>query len=115
MKKIMCTIFLFLLMASLSYAQDLTCQILVNTEIASESTVELEANSKIFFGEVEGYRFTINSLGNSKYELEIFDPGTPSRSYSSGLLKTIGDKISWTYWSREIMIESNCRLSGSAY
>lgn len=112
MKKMIASV-LFLIMTSSSYAQDISCQILVNTEIVNESTISVEANSKMVYGDVEGYRFMINNLGASKYEIEIFDPSGPSRSYASGTLKTEDDKISWTFWSRDIMLESNCRLSGN--
>ncbi len=83
MKKMIGSV-LFLIMASSSYAQDISCQILVNTEVVNETTVSVEANSKTVYGDVEGYRFMINNLGSSKYEIEIFDPSGPSRSYASG-------------------------------
>ena len=56
-----------------------------------------------------GYLDTkIKSLGNSQYELEIFDPSNPSRSYSTGVLKSTNDFIKWANWDREAIYEIAC-------
>lgn len=110
MKKVI-IISMLLCNANIANAADLSCRISVNTEVVSETTIELEENSKLVFEEVEGFRFMVNNHGASKYELEIFDSNGSSRSYASGYLKTLEDEIGWSFWSRDILIESSCKLS----
>ncbi len=97
--------------ASLVSAEEVTCRISLNTEIQSETSFEIEANSKVLVGEIDGFRISLNNHGSSKYELEIFDPSGPSRSYAAGILKNPQDEITWTLWSREVLLDSSCHLT----
>lgn len=92
------------------FAADLICE--VKESLTQVSIVDLKVNegAKIPYEKISGYTFNITNLGNSKFELDIFDANTTSRSYSTGYLRTNEDSITWTFWSRDTLIEASCKL-----
>lgn len=108
MKKLMliCT----LLLSSGVYANELLCSVSQGLVEVSISDVKVAPGEKASYETLDGYMFSVKNLGDSKFELDVFDSSTPSRSYASGILKSPSDTLSWTYWSRETLIETNCHL-----
>lgn len=105
------TVFLLMAISSIAFAEDITCQILRSGEVVNESTISVDQNAKVHYGKEGGYQFMLNNHGESKYEIEVFDSNGESRNYALGTLKTATDKISWTFWSRDMLIESSCTLA----
>ncbi|MBC7428871.1 MAG: hypothetical protein H7336_09690 [Bacteriovorax sp.] len=98
--------------SSFALAENIQCNYSMNGKAAIETGVFLVAqNTKQVFVEAADYRFFISNKANSKFELEIFDAFTPSRSYATGYLRTLEDEISWAFWSRDVLIETTCKLA----
>lgn len=93
-----------------AWASDLICTTAINTNIISSVSVQVETGDKVVFEEVEGYKLMIKNFGNHKYEMEVFESDVPSRGYASGFLRNRSDELSWAKWSREILIETSCKL-----
>lgn len=111
MKKVIFFTLLLKIIPSISFAEELICQVKVNTQTVSEQKLTVPANASIPYAEVEGFRMKINNHGASKFELEIFDPSVPSRGYAEGSLKDAKDELKWTLWTRDILLETACRLN----
>ncbi|MBC7714558.1 MAG: hypothetical protein H7177_14525 [Rhizobacter sp.] len=102
----------FLISSSFAFAENVQCNYSVNGGEAVETGVfNVAANSKEIYVDAEDYRFFISNKGNAKFELEIFDAYAPSRSYATGYLRTAADDISWAFWSRDVLIETTCKLA----
>ena len=109
MKKLI--FFCMFLFSSLSFAEDLLCVVKVNLSVVGEVEISVAPSSAhTHYMEVEGFRFYITNKGHSKFELEIYNPNDPSRGYAEGFLRTAEDQLTWTLWSRDILLESSCRL-----
>ena len=91
-------------------ADELRCSISQGMIEVFAADVSVSTGEKVVYGRLDGYTFSVKGLSKSRYELEIFEPLTPSRSYSAASLYTKIDSLSWTYWSREVLIETSCRL-----
>lgn len=91
-------------------ANDLACSTSINTNSISRVSLNVEVGIKAVYEEIEGYKLMIKNLGKHKYELEVLEEDTPSRGYATGLLRTGADELSWAKWSREILIETSCKL-----
>lgn len=99
-----------LLLSQVVSAEDLNCQISLNTKLVVNKNIYLPMTRSVSFGEVEAFRFKINNFGNSKFQIEVFDGNNPSRGYADGVLRSPLDQIKWSFWSREILLESVCTL-----
>ena len=94
-----------------AYAEDLRCSLAVNGESAVVLEFSVEAGTKKMFIDSNDYRFFLINKGQSKFELEIYDAYSATRSYSAGYLRTNQDELSWTFWSREVLLETTCKLN----
>lgn len=101
----------FLLSASMAKASDLVCNVKINAEEAAVTEFTVAPNTEVTYAVLEGYKFFVSNLGNSKFELEIYDSNGPTRSYATGHLRNLTDDLSWTLWSREILLETTCKLA----
>ena len=106
MKHIVIFIFIFYGYAS---ASTLDCTVYHNGEMVSKRRVELPSQSRADLDEVASFNIQIKNLGKNQFELEVFDANGPSRTYSRGSLTSKEDLLSWTYWSRDALIESSCQ------
>jgi len=109
LKKLM-LICALLLSSGFLYGSELHCSVSQGLVEVSIAEVTVFPGEKSSYETLEGYMFAVKNLGDSKFELDVFDSSTPSRSYSSGSLRSSSDSLSWTYWSRETLIETTCRL-----
>jgi hypothetical protein len=91
-------------------AEDLVCQIKINTGLVSEINVTLAPKIRKMFDTYEGYRFYLNNLGDKKFEVEVYNPADPSRGYAEGFLRTQEDKLGWILWSQDILLDVSCKL-----
>lgn len=109
---------LFLVGASHSRAfagnsDQLICQVKVNTVLTSEKSVSVAPHSTVQLAEVQGFRLKLNHLGNAQFEIEAFDGVATTRSYAKGFLRDLEDDLNWAFWSRDILLETSCRLAQS--
>lgn len=102
---------IFLLVSSLVGAEDLFCNVSVNTEVVAATEFAVAPKTKMTYVLVEGYTFSIANLGESKYELEIYDSAGATRSYATAYLRATTDQLGWTLWSRDILLETSCKLA----
>lgn len=92
------------------FASGLECKVSVNSQVVSKEIIDLAPNESKYFGDLSNYRLKVANHTGGKYEIEIFDPSWPSRSYSLGNLKSANDELRWSFWSRDILLEASCKL-----
>lgn len=92
------------------YSEELFCAVRMNLETVAETQLTLGSNERVMFAQVGDYVFYITNKNHSKFELEIFDGNNLSRSYAQGVLKVATDDVMWTLWSRDILLETSCKL-----
>ncbi len=101
----------FMIATTNAFAENIKCSLSVSTEPVVEVEFNVEPNTKELFVDSTDYRFYMTNKGNSKFELEVFDAYAPSRSYSTGYLRTTADELSWAFWSRDVLLETTCKLA----
>jgi hypothetical protein len=89
--------------------EELSCQMQVNGSVVATSNVKVAPRSTVKVVEIEGFLAKVTSRGESRFELEIYDPATPSRSYAEGVLRASSDQLKWSLWRRDILLEFACR------
>ena len=104
--------FVLLLATTSAFAENLICTVSVNLQVVAEAEVTAEVKNKEIYVQAEDFTFYVTILGNSKFEMEIFDMTTPSRSYAQGYLRSAADELTWTLWSRDILLDTSCKLAG---
>lgn len=100
-----------LLISPSTFASELVCKVSVNSQVVSKEVVALAPKESKYFGDLANYRLKVANQEEGKYEIEVFDPSWPSRSYSLGYLKSANDEVRWSFWSREIFLEASCKLN----
>lgn len=111
MKKMLILSAFLMATSSNAFAENIKCFLSVNSEPVAEVEFNLEANTKELFIDSTDYRFYLANKGNSKFELEVYDAYAPSRSYAIGYLRIAKDELSWAFWSRDILLETTCKLA----
>lgn len=96
---------------SISIAEILSCRILSSTQVVSEKVFALEKQATQNFGESGPFLFKIKNQGDSKFTLEVFEADRPARHYAEAVLRQAEDQLSWALWTRESLMEANCRLN----
>lgn len=91
-------------------AEDINCVAKKNTEMIWEEVVPVETGKKVRVGTVDEFQIFLNANNKRHFEIEVFDSSTPSRQYASGQLANSEQVLSWTLWSRSILLEVNCKL-----
>jgi hypothetical protein len=97
--------------ASTAFAEVVLCKVKVNTAEVSLKKVDVKVGDSEVFAENSGFRFRVKNYGMGKFELDVFDPATPSRNYAEGLLKSATDEVGWALWTRDILLEASCKLA----
>lgn len=110
MKKLIAALFLTLISSSV-FAEELFCNVTVNMETVAEVEFTSAPKTNTAYVVAEGFSFYITNKGNSKFELEVFNLDGPSRSYAEGYLRTQEDTLAWTLWTRDILLETRCKLA----
>jgi len=97
-------LFLFLISLNLS-ATEISCFVEKNLSPVLEFTEEVAVGERISIGEIDQFKFYLKSLNYNQFEIEIYDRETPSRQYTEGS----GENLKWTLWSREVLLNINCK------
>lgn len=100
----------FALTSNFVHAETIKCFISVNAERVVETEFSVLPGNKELFADSGDYRFFMKNFDHSKFELEVYDVYAPSRSYSTGFLRTSEDELAWAFWSRDVLIETTCKL-----
>jgi hypothetical protein len=98
-------------LASTTFAENIYCQVSVNLEIQSKSTIQVSLDENISYAKIQSFQMKIKNLGFFKFEIEVYDSDEPARHYAKGTLRSSDDEIKWTLWRRDIIIETTCRLA----
>ena len=93
------------------FAEELVCSITANGDLLAETQFSLEAKAETQYATGGSYSFYLHNLGSSKFEMEIYNNDGPSRSYSTGFLRNSADTLTWTLWTRDILLETSCKLA----
>lgn len=87
--------------------QTLQCTIQKNYEVVWKGSVAAEDNSKLQVSKSVDYTFYVTGRRGAKLELEVFFPDLEARTYAEGTLAQDGVKL--TQWTRDSILEFNCR------
>lgn len=93
------------------HAESLNCDVSLNGEIASDMNLQINKSEQKNYLTIGTYYFYVKNLGGSLFELEIYNSDGPERSYAEGIIRDSTDKLSWTLWTRDILIETKCKLA----
>ncbi|EQC43801.1 hypothetical protein [Bacteriovorax sp. Seq25_V] len=107
MKLLLATI---LLLPSMIFAQTLDCSLIINNTVVEKNKVEITKGEKTAIFNYEDLKVSSIMRTATKFEIEVFNPFEPSRSYAVGELKEITDDLSLVSWKREQILEVNCTL-----
>lgn len=94
-----------------AYSEELFCTVSVNLETVAETEFNLEVSERTKYVDAGDFVFYVKNMGDSKFELEVFDGSVPSRSYALGILRNATDDLKWSLWTRDILLETSCKLS----
>ena len=89
----------------------LNCEVINDHEVISSSQVEPSTGKSLQYASLGSYSFFVKQTESSQFELEIYNSNGPIRSYASGRLEKTSDKLAWTIWTRDILLETNCKLA----
>jgi len=107
MKKI---ITLLLLSCSLATsAAKLNCSLENRGSFQWERAVEIEDGAKMEIGSFNNHIFYVYKNGD-QFELDAYDVSVPSRSYALANLVESEDTLSWSFWSRKVLLAFKCIL-----
>lgn len=109
MKKILTALLLTLSLKA--FSADLLCDISVNLDILSESTVATSLDQKILIDRVGTVTAYITEKENHHYVVEAFLADHEMRIYGEGTLREKSDRLVASSWSRDAIIDIECRLN----
>lgn len=92
-----------------SNAANLSCEIKLNNGKTLRTSVSTILNKKMFVGELESLRSFVTEKPNNFFSLEVFLGGYEARVYSEGFLRNIGEVLNLSYWSREVLLDLQCK------
>lgn len=95
-------------LASLAQAQSFECFGYASTQLIFQQKVNLAKQPQVALPKLAALTTKLQALGSDVFELEIFDPNIPARSYASGKMASAKDFLKWTYWDRESLLEIKC-------
>jgi len=93
-----------------AFSADLICDISVNLDILSESTVTTKLNDKTPIDTVGNIVAYVTEKEKSHFIIEAFLADHEMRIYGEGALRESTDKIVASAWSRDSIIDIECRL-----
>jgi hypothetical protein len=94
------------------FAEDLSCTVIANHDVLAEVEINVATKEQSNYINAGSFSFYVTNKGDSLFELEIFNTNGPTRSYAEGVLRVVSDKLAWTLWTRDILLETNCKLAG---
>jgi len=97
-----------------AFSAELICDISVNLDILSESTVATKLNEKTPIDSVGNVIAYVTEKEKSHYIVEAFLADHEMRIYGEGTLRESTDKVVASAWSRESIIDIECRLDSSS-
>lgn len=114
MKTILLVIFPLLISvnANALAAPVFTCEVDVNLKKVFETSFALSSvpDSKLFLKSDE-FEMTLKRTGANDFTLETFDRVKPSRTYITGVVRQLGDQITFALWERAAMLDVKCKLT----
>ncbi len=112
MKKILAV--LISLFSLNAFSAELVCDISVNLDILSESTVTTSLNEKTPIDSVGNVIAYVTEKDKSHYIIEAFLADHEMRIYGEGALRESTDKVVASAWSRDSIVDIECRLNSSS-
>ncbi|WP_127716844.1 hypothetical protein [Halobacteriovorax sp. HLS] len=101
---------LMLMMSVTSFAVKMNCVVEHNSQEIFQESFTVQAQSTLAFFKFDQYTFMMTEKNNAKFELEVLDLATPSRSYAVSKLEKSNDILEYALWSRDILLEVKCKL-----
>ncbi len=103
-------ILMFLTFSLNTFAESMDCTGIHNTAIVFTQRVIINSRSEFVLPKMDYLSSKIKSMGNNQFEIEVFDPSNPSRSYATAIMKNKNDFVKWANWDREAIFEIACVL-----
>lgn len=100
-----------ILLTNSARAEDLYCEVKANTESILAKSLTLPTASTARLVQFNGFVVKITNLDKAQFEIEVFDPNVPSRSYANGFLHSSTDELKLSLWSENILLEAKCKLA----
>ena len=94
--------------SSFASAATLNCHIDINNDPLLQTQVETKTKTKVKTGEVDSVTAYVTEKVDGIYTLEAFLASSETRIYSEGMIKTNGDRLSASVWSRDILLDIEC-------
>ena len=102
---------IFLMFFSLnSYATPLQCVVRLNLTPMIAKTIASSPNEKIMIGEIDSMRAYVTENENNFFSLNLFFGAYETQVFSEAFLRTSYDKISLSFWNRDVLIDVQCAL-----
>ena len=101
---------MMLFLPSVAFSQTLNCSLIINNTVVEKNSVEIVQGEKVAIFNYDGLKVSSIVRTSSKFEIEVFNPFEPSRSYAVGELREKSDDLSLVSWKREQILEVNCTL-----
>lgn len=102
---------MFLFSSHVLFAEDVVCTVTANHDVLAQTDFSLNVKEQHQYVSAGTFSFYLSNLGNSKFEIEVYNNDGPTRFYTTGLLRTSNDILTWTLWSRDILLETSCKLA----
>lgn len=94
--------------APFSFAVNLDCTGIHNSKTMFTQRITINARTEVALPKLSYIQSKVKSMGNNQFEIEVFNPANPSRSYSTAVLKSAGDFLKWANWDRDAIFEIAC-------
>ncbi len=106
--KLLFIIYSLVLTGASSQAATFNCQLLINGNLKQEMEVQTKLNSKIRIvstGDVTGY---LVEKDHNLFVIESFLASSEVRIYAEATLKSAGEKLTSSLWSRDLLMDLTC-------
>lgn len=107
------TFCIILLFSGLAHSATLECKSLVNLQEQGTFVLETNLGTKNIVTAAEEFSSFLTQIKPDLFSLEIFVPNLEVRFYSESALKSSGESLSATVWSRDILIGVHCKKQGN--
>lgn len=100
---------LLLASAGPAAASMLRCDLTINLHVVAHAETPLpsEKHASTFL-QSEAFELKITGLESDLFELEVFDRIAPTRGYARARLAKAGDRIGYSFWERDRLLEVDC-------
>jgi hypothetical protein len=98
------------LLPTFSLAKSLRCEIKEGSAPVSSTQIESIPHHKMGFGQTPNVVAYVTEYDNGNFTLEGFLVNYQARFYSAGVLRSQGDLLMASLWTRQVLVDVQCSL-----